>query len=74
MIGDTTNLTYSGQHSHHFSITYSTNNDAETPYAVIAALRIQNDLFENSVEELDTRMMYALSTDLTSSHPVLEEI
>ena len=31
MIGDQDKLKYSVHHSHHFSTTYSTNNDAQTP-------------------------------------------
>ena len=47
MIGAPTTLTASGQRSHHFSPSYSINNDAASLQTVIAALRtIQNIICE----------------------------
>ena len=74
MIGVPTTLTTSYHISHHFGPSYSTNNYTATIQPVIAALRIRQKIFANAVEELDTRLMPALSASLNSSHQVLEEI
>ena len=44
MIGSPTILTISGQQSHNFGLSSSTNNDTETTRPVIAALRMRQKI------------------------------
>ena len=73
-IGSPTTLTTSGQRSHHFGSSSSTNNDTSTIHSLLKLYVLYRTLFANAVDEVDKSLMTASSADLTYPHQVLEEI